>query len=258
MTVLTLLPVSIYVAGKFPNKRLAHRQKQMKTDLLMRSYSWRTFLQSCLFSIFLFGIVASFYWLLRDGRVVPHLTDYGAIFVFIFFFSLLKWMFQKNTLSKLLADQAGRPTVKKTMPSPPGDTEADRDARLNREKRLFVHLFAVLQRKGRLMDFLQEDLSQYEDDQIGAAVRSIHENCRKTIDRYLSPEPIMKQSEGEQVEIPSGFDRNAVKLVGNVVGHPPFEGILRHRGWQLHAIDLPDLSDTENPKIIAPAEVEIP
>ena len=53
------------------------------------------------------------------------------------------------------------------------------------------------------MDFLQEDLSRYEDDQIGAAVRSIHENCRKTVDRYLSPEPVMKASEGEPVEIAS-------------------------------------------------------
>ena len=230
----------------------------MKTEPLIRSYSWRTFLQSCLFSIFLFGVVACFYWLLREGGIAPNVTDYVAIFIFTFFFGLLEWMFQKNTLSKLLADQSGRPTVKKTMPAPPEDTKADRDARINREKRLFVHLFSVLQRKGRLMDFLQEDLSLYEDDQIGAAVRSIHENCRKTIDRYLSPKPIMKQTEGEQVEIPSGFDRNAVKLVGNVVGQPPFEGILRHRGWQLHGIDLPDLSDTENPKIIAPAEVEIP
>jgi hypothetical protein len=230
----------------------------MKTEPLIRSYSWRTFLQSCFFSIFLFGVVACFYWLLREGGIGPNVTDYVAIFIFTFFFGLLEWMFQKNTLSTLLADQSGRPTVKKTMPAPPEDTEADRDARINREKRLFVHLFSVLQRKGRLMDFLQEDLSRYEDDQIGAAVRSIHENCRKTIDRYLSPEPIMKQTEGEQVEIPSGFDRNAVKLVGNVVGQPPFTGILRHRGWQLYGIDLPDLSDTENPKIIAPAEVEIP
>lgn len=229
----------------------------MKTDLLMRSYSWRTFLQSCLFSIFLFCVIASFYWLLRDEGITLNITDYAAIFVFIFFFGLLQWIFQKNTLARLVADPPGRAKAKKKMASPSEDDDAVRDARMNRDKRLFVHLFAVLQRKGRLMDFLQEDLSLYEDDQIGASVRSIHENCRKTVDRYLSPKPVMKQTEGEQVEIAAGFDRNAVKLVGNVVGQPPFSGILRHRGWQLHSIRLPDLSDTENPKIIAPAEVEI-
>ena len=120
-----------------------------------------------------------------------------------------------------------------------------------------MHLFSVFQREGRLMDFLQEDLSPFEDGQIGAAARSIHENCKKTVDRYFSPEPVMKQAEGETVEIAAGFDQHAVKLVGNVVGQPPFTGVLRHRGWQLRAISLPKLSAAENPNIIAPAEVEI-
>ena len=107
------------------------------------------------------------------------------------------------------------------------------------------------------MDFLQEDLSLHEDSQIGAAVRGIHENCRKTVNRDLSPEPVMKYTEGETVEIAPGFDQHAVKLVGNVVGKPPFSGILRHRGWRLQSISLPKLSDAENPNIIAPAEIEI-
>jgi len=255
--VLTPLPVYIYGARKAPDKLIADRLRQMKDPLLIKSYSWRTFSQSCFFSIILFCVIASFYWLLRGAGMPPKITHYAAILIFIFFFSLLQWMFQRNTLAKLVADQSGRPKVKKTAASPPEETEANRDKRMNREKRLFVHLFAVLQRQGRLMDFLQEDLSLYQDDQIGASVRSIHENCRKTVARYLSPKPVMKQTEGEQVEIAAGFDRNAVKLVGNVVGQPPFSGILRHRGWQLHAIELPDLSDMENPKIIAPAEVEI-
>ena len=105
--------------------------------------------------------------------------------------------------------------------------------------------------------FLQEDLSLYEDSQIGAAVRSIHENCKKTMARYLSPEPVMQQAEGDTVEIAAGFDQNAVKLVGNVVGQPPFKGIVRHRGWQLRSASLPKLSEAGNPDIIAPAEVEI-
>lgn len=107
------------------------------------------------------------------------------------------------------------------------------------------------------MDFLQEDLDRYEDAQIGAAVRSIQENCKQTVRRYLSPEPVMRQEEGETVEIEAGFDRQAIKLTGNVGDQPPFTGILRHRGWQLRSVALPKLSETENPDLIAPAEVEI-
>ncbi|BBO66966.1 hypothetical protein DSCA_08960 [Desulfosarcina alkanivorans] len=229
----------------------------MKHPKLYKSFYGRTLVQSCFFSTVLFAVVAAFYWQLEGAGTPPNLFDYGAMFVFLFFYGLLQWMFQKNTLSQLLAGQSVLPAVEKKEPSATRESEADAKNRKNKEKRMFVHLFAVLQRQGRLMDFLQEDLSRYEDDQIGAAVRSIHENCRKTVDRYLSPEPVMKSSEGETVEIAPGFDQQAVKLVGNVVGHPPFTGILRHRGWQLHAIRLPKLSDTENPNIIAPAEVEI-
>ena len=40
-----------------------------------------------------------------------------------------------------------------------------------------VQILAALQREGRLIDFLEEDLSAYEDAQIGAAVRNIHQGC---------------------------------------------------------------------------------
>ncbi|WP_410290112.1 DUF2760 domain-containing protein [Desulfosarcina sp.] len=133
----------------------------------------------------------------------------------------------------------------------------DRTKRKNHEKRLFMHLICVLQREGRLMDFLQEDLSGYEDGQVGAAARSIHENCRKILKRYLTPEPVMKQTEGECVEVAAGFDPHALKLVGNVVGQPPFKGILRHRGWKMKTLVMPKLSEAQNPDIIAPAEIEI-
>ena len=229
----------------------------MKLSLVLKSFSLRTFFQSLFFSTLLFAVVAFFYWRSRDVGTPLNVMDYASLFVFLILFGILQWMFQKNTLSKLVASQSGPPKVKKRSPPGPQNTEADREKRKNEEKRLFVHLFSVLQREGRLMDFLQEDLALYEDGQIGAAVRSIHENCRKTVDRYLSPEPVMKQAEGETVEIAAGFDQHAVKLVGNVVGQPPFTGILRHRGWQLRSISLPKLSEAQNPNLIAPAEVEI-
>lgn len=216
----------------------------------------RTFVQSLLFSTALFTIVACFYWQSRDMGTSQDPMDYAAILVFLTCFGLLQWIVQKNTLSRLASAQNESP-ADTAAAAAPQVSPTEREKLKNKEKRLFVHLFSILQREGRLLDFLQEDLSHYEDDQIGAAVRNIHENCKATIANYLSPEPVMKQAEGETVEIAPGFDRHAVKLMGNVVGEPPFIGILRHRGWQLRSISLPNLSEMENPNLVAPAEVEI-
>ena len=107
------------------------------------------------------------------------------------------------------------------------------------------------------MDFLAEDLDQYEDSQIGSAVRAIHAGCLKIVREYLDPQPVMAHTEGENIVVEDGFDPGAVKLTGKVVGDPPFEGILRHQGWQIGKIKLPTLSGRHNAQIIMPAEVEL-
>ena len=229
----------------------------MKHSSLRKAFALRSFFQFFTFTVLLFAIAACFYWRSQELGTPADLTDYGALFIFLFFFGLLQWIVLKNTLSRLLEARPASSTKNAATPHAAPETTIDREKRLNAEKRLFVHLFSVLQREGRLMDFLQEDLSQHDDAQIGAAVRSIHENCGKTVKRYLSPEPVMQASEGDPVEIKTGFDRQAIKLVGNVGNQPPFTGIVRHRGWQVGSIVLPELSDAENPNLIAPAEIEI-
>jgi hypothetical protein len=129
------------------------------------------------------------------------------------------------------------------------ETEAD--------KRIFVHLLSALQREGRLMDFFSENLTQYQDAQIGAAVRNIHENCKKTLDKYLAPQAVLEQQEGDEITLERDFDPNSVKLIGNVTGQPPFKGTVRHRGWRARKFELPALSGHQDPAIIAPAEVEV-
>jgi hypothetical protein len=229
----------------------------MKRSLTRKAVLWRSFFQTLSFSTLLFAVAACFHWQSRQPGTSVDLLEYVLLFLFLFFFGILQWLFMKNSLSRLTVGQAEPIQTRRSSLPPAQETDAERAKRKNHEQRLFVHLVAVLQREGRLMDFFQEDLSRYEDSQIGAAARTIHENCRKTLYRYLSPEPVMKQTEGEMVEISAGFDQHAVKLVGNVVGQPPFTGILRHRGWQLRSIALPQLSEAQNPAIIAPAEVEI-
>jgi hypothetical protein len=120
-----------------------------------------------------------------------------------------------------------------------------------------VQILALLQRDGRLVDFLTEEISSYSDAQVGAAVRSVHESCRKVFDRYLKIEPILAAEEGQSVTVDRNFDPAAVKVIGSVRGGEPIRGVLQHRGWCVASVDLPPLPDGAGRRVIAQAEVEI-
>ncbi len=126
-----------------------------------------------------------------------------------------------------------------------------------RKRRLFLHSLSVLQRDGKLLDFFDEDLSLYDDEQIGAAVRSVQEDCKKAIKKYINLKPVMDSEEGEKVRVEPEFDIDSIKLIGRVSGEPPFEGILKHRGWKAGKKEIPKLSDIQDSTIISPAEIEI-
>ncbi len=121
-----------------------------------------------------------------------------------------------------------------------------------------VQMLSILQREGRLIDFLQEDLSVYDDAQIGAAVRNIHQGCKGALAEYVEMKPIYEESEGAEITVPPGFDPRSVRLTGNVAGDPPFKGILRHRGWQVIRMSLPRATvEQKKDWVLAPAEVEV-
>jgi len=121
-----------------------------------------------------------------------------------------------------------------------------------------VQMLAILQREGRLVDFLKEDLHPYSDDQIGAAVRSIHQGCQAALLEHVDLKPIFEEVEGAEVIVPLDFDPKAVRLTGNVSGDPPFKGTLRHHGWRVLRLDLPLVTASrQNDWILSPAEVEI-
>jgi len=119
-----------------------------------------------------------------------------------------------------------------------------------------LRLLGLLQQEGRLVDFLEEDVTPYDDEQIGAATRGIHEACRKALRERITVEPILAGAEGETVEVASGFDPATIRLVGNVAGSPPLRGVLRHAGWRVKTVTIPPRQGQDN-RIIAPAEVEI-
>jgi hypothetical protein len=121
-----------------------------------------------------------------------------------------------------------------------------------------LRLLALLQREGRLLDFLLEDIQTYPDADVGAAVRDIHRQCQAAIKEHLVLEPVLPRPERSEVEIPSGFDPAAVRLTGNVTGQPPFRGTLQHHGWRVKEIKLAPPPEGQDEFIIMPAEVELP
>jgi hypothetical protein len=120
-----------------------------------------------------------------------------------------------------------------------------------------VQMIALLQREGRLVDFLMEDLASYADAQVGAAVRDVHDSCRRALDRYVTLEPILGGLEGQVATMTDPLDPAAIRLVGNVTGRPPFRGTVLHRGWRASRVDLPALGGAGSRRVVAPAEVEV-
>lgn len=122
-----------------------------------------------------------------------------------------------------------------------------------------LQILQILQRDSRLIDFLMEDIAAYEDDQIGAAVRSLHADSRASLNRYVTLGPVIDGVEGtfQKLDANKAPDPNRIKLIGNVPpsGKAP-GGTLRHRGWVASAVNLPALGK-QDASVIAPAELEV-
>ncbi len=118
-------------------------------------------------------------------------------------------------------------------------------------------LLGLMQKEGRFVDFLQEDIANYSDQEIGSAARVVHQGCQRVMSEYLSIAPVRDESEGSRVTLSKGFDPGAVRPTGNVVGEPPFTGALVHRGWRAVEVRLPKVASSRDVRILAAAEVEL-
>jgi hypothetical protein len=154
---------------------------------------------------------------------------------------------------KPVPDEALPPKEEPKALPPPEPPKRDPKEELARA----IQMLGLLQKDGRLIDFLREDIDDYDDSQVGAAVRSIHRDCRKVIDEHFTLEAVMPGEEDAKVTVERGFDPSAIRLIGNVTGEPPFNGVLRHHGWRANNPDLPELPKEGDLDIIAPAEVEL-
>jgi hypothetical protein len=121
-----------------------------------------------------------------------------------------------------------------------------------------IEILSVLQRDARLVDFLMEDISAYDDEQVGAAVRTLHDQCRDSLRRYFELVPVIDGVEGTFTSLggtPVAQNPALVKFLGNVPAGVPQGGLLRHKGWVAKKVDLP--IPAHGVAIVAPAEIEI-
>jgi hypothetical protein len=120
-----------------------------------------------------------------------------------------------------------------------------------------LQMLGILQRDARVIDFFMEDVSPYSDDQVGAAFRQVNEQGRAALQRYVKLEPVIDGVVNTPVRVESR-DPNATKLIGNVPADgKATQGLLRHNGWRVESVNLPNISPGQDVKILAPAEIEI-
>jgi hypothetical protein len=120
-----------------------------------------------------------------------------------------------------------------------------------------LQLLGLLQREARFVDFVMEDMSSYSDADVGAAARVVHDQCKKALTAHVKLERVRSEPEGNRVTVPAGFSASELRLVGNVTGSAPFNGVLTHAGWRAASIELPQLSQGHDVRVIAAAEVEL-
>lgn len=141
------------------------------------------------------------------------------------------------------------PPVTVQPPAPPA----------NQAEAEVVAFVALLQEKGRLVDFLMEELASYDDAQVGAAARVVHQGCRQILQEHFNISAVSEAEEGSQVTVPAGYFADEYRFVGKLSGAPPFTGKLVHKGWKTESVKLPRIVKTDGKRlsVIAPAEVEV-
>jgi Domain of unknown function (DUF2760) len=142
------------------------------------------------------------------------------------------------------------PVAAKPPPPPPPERQAEAEV---------VAFIGLLQEKGRLIDFLMDDVSLYDDSRVGAAARVVHFGCRDVLQEHFKVTPISDAEEGSQVVIPENYSVEEYRLMGKITGTPPFKGVLLHKGWKTDSVKLPRIIKTGEKRLpsIAPALVEI-
>jgi hypothetical protein len=174
----------------------------------------------------------------------PYLTDATLALSALVLIGLLLPSRDKQPSSKPRAEPA--------RPAPPAPAAARADAEI-------VGFLAMLQEKGRLVDFLMDDINAYNDAQVGAAARIVHAGCKSVLQEHFNIHPLRTEDEGSTVQVPVGYAADEYRLVGKIAGQAPFSGVLVHHGWKTDMVKLPQLLPSASGQLpaIASAEVEL-
>jgi hypothetical protein len=150
------------------------------------------------------------------------------------------------------------PAPAAVSPPPPVTVQPPAPA-VNQAEAEVVAFVGLLQEKGRLVDFLMEELTSYDDAQVGAAARVVHQGCKQVLQENFKISAVSEAEEGSQVTVPAGYFADEYRIVGKLSGDPPFTGKLVHKGWKTESVKLPRIVKTEAKRmsVIAPAEVEV-
>lgn len=147
-------------------------------------------------------------------------------------------------------------------------------------ERELVNLLSFFQEKGRLIDFLMEDIVPVSDEQIGRICRVIHQGCKEVLEKYFSICAVHDGAEGQPVQLEQTFDAMRYRLLGKVPQNGPYKGNLIHKGWMVTKITLPQITSAQTtsaqttspqatqqnatgetsepaPLVIQPAEIEL-
>lgn len=168
----------------------------------------------------------------------------GLLLLLSVFIPLSAFTSEKSNLSpKPAVAEAVKPA-----PAAPSQNQAQAEV---------VTLLGVFQEKGRFIDFLMEDITPYDDSQVGQVARAVHQGCKAALNEHFHIEPISPGGEGASITVPVGYAADEFRLVGNLAGEAPFTGKLVHQGWRTTSVKLPRVLKTDHLPAIAPAQVEV-
>lgn len=153
-------------------------------------------------------------------------------------------------------EKSGPDPVK--APAAPPSPVASREERTRHEIAAMLGLF---QDKGRLVDFLMEDITAQEDARVGQVARVVHQGCREVLDKHFQLKRVTDTAEGSALTLEPGHDSASWRLVGSVSGEAPQKGTVLHAGWRTEKVTLPEITreipESSDSYLVAPAELEV-
>jgi hypothetical protein len=159
---------------------------------------------------------------------------------------------EKISLRKELVSGSARPATT-PQPNPSSPTQDSRNA-----ENEVIALLALLQEKGRFLDFLEQDLVSVSNEQLGVVSRVVHAGCKEVIAKFVTLEPLADRAEGDQIELSSGYDPGSWRLLGHVRDNPPYRGTILHRGWKIVRLSPNSLPERKKGNsVLYPAELQV-